>query len=153
MNNNQPEHLLASLGILREFSIGKRISKEEIEKTIKKVKKVCKDKKKFQKLLEDALVENTRKYVNNKLPPGLILPEKHPKQEELDRFYMELSAISHALSEKFVEQKLTKQQVCFIINAIVSILGVTENDFENFHKKFSKYKENDFSDDDSDENV
>jgi hypothetical protein len=49
---------------------------------------------------------------------------------------------------------LTKQQICFIINAIVNLTGLEESDFEEFHRKFSKYKEekgvDDGSDDDDD---
>jgi hypothetical protein len=151
--NNIPTHLLSSLGVLASFSIGKRISKDEISKVTNKIKKVYKEKnpEKFQKLLIDVLINKTRKRVGEEMPPGFIFPEKNPKKEHLDRFYMELSAISQALSNKFLEQKLTKHQVCFIVNALVNILGIGESDFESFHRKFSKYKENDFSDDDEEE--
>jgi len=138
---------------LAKFSIAKRVSKEEIEKTSEKIKKLYKVKnvEKFNKLLGDALIKNTKKYLSTKIPPGLIFPSKNPKKEELDRFYMELSAISQALSNKFLEQKLTKHQICFIINAVVNILGIDESDFDDFHRKFSKYKDDEIDDDNDEE--
>lgn len=149
MAEQGPTHLLSSLGILKSFSIAKRISKEEILDATKKIKKIYKEKspEKIQELLKDVLLTKTKNYVSTEMPPGLIFPKKNPKKETLDKYYMELSIISQTLASKFVEQKLTKIQVCFIINAIVNLLGLGESDFEEFQKKFQKYKDNDYSDD------
>ena len=148
--SNIPTHLLTSLGVLSTFSIAKRISREEIEKTKKEIKKSYKDKKgdELGKLLTNALIENTRKYLSNEVPPGFVFPKVDPKKAKLDKFYNELAEISKALSNKFVEQKLTKFQICFILNALVNLLKIEESDFEEFHSKFSKYKDNDFEDED-----
>ncbi len=140
MIEDRPIHLLSSLGVLASFSIAKRISKEEIDKANNQIKKIYKEKdpEKIKALLKDILISNTKKYLTNEIPPGLIFPKKDPKKEKLDKYYMELSAISQALSNKFREQKLTKQQICFIINALVNILGINQDDFEEFHKNFQK---------------
>lgn len=95
----------------------------------------------------DALIEKAKKSVEEETPPGLIFPKKHPKKDKLDKFYLELSAISQALTNKFTEQNLSKHQVCFILNAVINLLGLTEEDFLKFHKKFQKYKDDDFSED------
>lgn len=149
MIQDSPTHLISSLGILTSFSIAKKINKDEVSKESKKIKRIFKesDPEKFQKLLMDALVEKAKKSVENETPPGLIFPEKNLKKEKLDKFYLELSAISQALTNKFVEQNLSKHQVCFILNAVINLLGLTEEDFLNFHKKFQKYKDDDFSED------
>jgi hypothetical protein len=146
---SNPTHLLSSLGVLASFSIAKQVSKEEITKISNKIKKQYKeiDDKKFQKLLKDALIQSTKKYVNSMVPPGLIFIEMDPKKQKLDEFYMKLQAISQALANKLSEEKMTKHQICFIVNALITIMGVKEEDFEEFHRKFSKYKEGDFSDD------
>jgi hypothetical protein len=149
MIQESPTHLISSLGILTSFSIAKKINKAEISKESRRIKRIFKesDPEKFQKLLMDALIEKAKKSVLDEIPPGLIFPKTHTKKSELDKFYMELSAISQALTNKFVEQSLSKHQICFIITAVINILGLTEEDFQNFHKKFQKYKDNDFEDD------
>lgn len=149
MIQDQPTHLISSLGILTSFSIAKKIDKKEVSKESRKLKKIFNETnpEKFQKLLMDSLVEKTRMSLENETPPGLIFPKKHPKKNELDKFYMELSAISQALNNKFVEENLSKHQVCFILNAVINLFGLTEEDFLRFHKRFQKYKDNDFNED------
>ena len=149
MIQESPTHLISSLGILTSFQIAKKINKQEVSKESRKIKRIFKesDPAKFQKLLMDALIEKAKKSVENELPPGLVFPKKNLKKQKLDKFYLELSAISQALTNKFVEQNLSKHQVCFILNAVINLLGLTEEDFLDFHKKFQKYKDNDFSED------
>lgn len=141
-----PIHLINSLGVLTNFSIAKKISKSEITKESKKIKRIFKkiNPDQFDKLLIDALIEKTKKSIANELPPGLIFPQKHSKKIELDKFYTELLSIAQALSNKFNEQNLTKHQMCFIINTLINLTELTENDFLESHRKFQKYKDGDF---------
>lgn len=147
MEYDQPTHLISNLGILTNFQISKKISKKEVSKESRKLRKVFKepDPKKFEKLLMDALVEKTKMSLETETPPGLIFPKKHPKKNELDKYYMELSAISEALTNKFIDENLSKHQICFILNAVITLIGLTEEDFLKFHKRFQKYKDGDFS--------
>jgi hypothetical protein len=149
MKSELPIHLLNSLGILTSFSIAKKISKKEVLKESRKIKKIFNEPntEKFNQLLMDALIENAKKSVLTETPPGLIFPKTHPKKEELDSFYMELTAISQALSNQFVEQKLDKHQLCFILNAVINLLELTEEDFLNFHKRFRRYEDDNLSED------
>lgn len=146
---DSPIHLISGLGILTSFSIAKKINKEEVSKESKRIKRMFKESnpEKIKKLLMDALIEKARKSLENEVPPGLIFPKKHPKKDELDRFYLELTAISQALTNKFIEQNLSKHQICFILNAVINLIGLTEEDFLKFHKRFQKYKDDDFSED------
>lgn len=149
--NDKVTHLLSSLGVLASFSIAKKLKKSEVDKLTKKIKKTSKkeDPKEFQKLLSEALIEDTKKYVQKEIPPGLIIPKIHPKKELLDKLYIELTSISQALTNTFKKQKIDKHQMCFIINALIHMNGLTEADFEEFHQKFNKYKENNFDDDEN----
>lgn len=149
MMQDSPIHLISGLGILTSFSIAKKINKEEVSKESKRIKRMFKESnpEKIKKLLMDALIEKARKSLENEVPPGLIFPKKHPKKDELDRFYLELTAISQALTNKFIEQNLSKHQICFILNAVINLIGLTEEDFLKFHKRFQKYKDDDFSED------
>lgn len=150
METEGPTHLLSSLGVLAQFRIAKRVSKEELSKIKNKINRVYKEKdpEKLKQLITDALIESTRKHLSSTMPPGLILPKKNLKKEALDNYYMELSAVSQSFANKLVKQKMTKLDVCFIVNAIVNILGIGEDDFAEFHKRFQKYKDNNFDDED-----
>lgn len=147
METQSPTHLLSSLGILFKFQIAKKISKDEIVKETRKIKKIFKnaDSEKVKKLLADVIINKVKKSSTFELPPGLILPKTLEKKESLDKFYTELAIISQTLSNKFIEQKLTKHQICFIVNAIVHTMKLSEEDFLDFQKKFQKYKDGDFN--------
>ncbi len=149
METHLPKHLLSDLGVLKKFSIAKKISNAEIQKETKKIKKIHKnaDADKLYKLLVDVLISKTKKMVEDKFPPGLIIPEENIKRDKLDKFYTELMVISQALCNKFKEEKLSTHQICFIFNAMINILGITEEDFLKFYEKFEKYKDGDYSDD------
>lgn len=144
--SNHPTHLLSTLGVLSHFNIVKVISKKDVIKTTKEIKKYFKgnDTEKFQKLFIDSLVAKAKESVSKELPPGLIMPERNLKKEKLDKYYMELAAVSQTLCNKFREQKLTKDQTCFIINSMINVLGIEDSDFENFYESFQKYKDDVF---------
>ena len=42
-----------------------------------------------------------------------------------------------------------KYHACYIVNAIVNMMGLTDEDFDNFHKKFARFKEGRSGDDES----
>jgi hypothetical protein len=151
--NDRVTHLLSSLGVLASFSIAKKLNKNEVDKLANKIKKNNKKEnpKEFQKLVAKALIDDTQKYVQKQTPPGLIIPKIHPKKELLDKLYLELTSISQALTNTFKKQKIDKHQMCFIINALIHMNGLIESDFEEFQKKFQKYKDNDFDNDEDDE--
>lgn len=152
---NNPAHLLSSLGVLASFSISKKVTKEDIDKITRKVKKLVRedDPVKFKKMLMESIIDNVKKTVENGPPPGLIFPKQSRKKQKLDKFYMELSAVANIVANKFIEQGFSKFQVCFIINAIVNILGINESDFEKFNAKYAEYREslNDESDEEDDD--
>jgi hypothetical protein len=155
MEINNSNHLLSSLGVLSSFIIARKISNKDISIITKQLKKTHgkKSKVEFQKLLVDTLIENTKKYVSTQQPPGFIIPPINEKKQKLDAFYSQLAQVSQNLSVELKKQKLTKLQVCFIINALINLMELTETDFENFREKFSRYRENDFGDDDDNNEI
>jgi len=143
----QPTHLLSDLGILASFSISKKVSRDELKKITTKVKKVFKkndDPIIFQKMIIDALVENAKLSANLDIPPGLVLNEDNLKKLNLNEYYTQLFILSQSLSKKLFDKKLTKQQICFIINFFVNAFEITEMDFDQFNQNFQKFKNDDF---------
>lgn len=133
-------HILSKEGILTTFSIAKRISKKDMQKLRQKIKSNKFDAMKFQDFIKKSIVEDTKRAILSKKIPGLIIPERNISSQEKE-IIMELTYFASIISKKINEKKIDKYYSCFIINAIVNMLGLTEGDFDEFHRKFSKYKE------------
>jgi len=54
---------------------------------------------------------------------------------------MELTHFASIISKKLSEKNIDKFYSCYIINTVVQMLSLTEKDFEDFHEKFSKYRD------------
>lgn len=134
-------HILSKEGILTTFSIAKRISQKDIAKLRLKIKSNKIDKKKFQELLRLRVLDETRKALISRKIPGIILPDHNIPDNE-KKIMMELTYFASIIAKKINEKKLNKFYSCYIINAIVNMLGLDEEAFDDFHKKFSKLKEN-----------
>lgn len=141
-------HILSKEGILTTFSIAKRISKKDMQKLRQKIKSNKFDAIKFQEFIKKSIMEDTKRAILSKKIPGLIVTERNISNQEKE-IIMELTYFASIISKKINEKKIDKYYSCFIINAIVNMLGLTEGDFDEFHRKFSKYKEGGDSSSDS----
>jgi hypothetical protein len=131
-------HILATEGILTTFAIAKRVSAEDVTKIKNKVKKSAPanaDSGTIDDLLREAILEDTQKAIMNDEIPGLIF-KKIAEEDEQKKRLMELTFFASVIAKKMKEKKIDKYHSCYIINAIVNMLGLTENDFDDFHDKF-----------------
>lgn len=143
-------HILAKEGILTTFSIAKKVTARDVKKLRDKMKTSKMDAEKLQELLRMAVVKETQGTIETQKIPGLILDGMFANSEEKKRI-MELTYFSSVIAKKLAEKKIDKYHSCYIINAIVNMLGLTEEDFDEFHRKFSKFKEGkDGTDEESD---
>jgi hypothetical protein len=147
-----PNHILAQEGILMSFSIAKKVTIGDIKRIQDRLKKNDINPEQLNKLLRQNVIEETQKAINNKSIPGLIVDESAVTPEEKKRI-TEFTYFASVISKKIADENIDKYHACYIINAIISMLGLNEKDFENFHKKFSKYKneDNNEPEDDDDE--
>lgn len=134
-------HILAKEGILTTFSIAKKVTAKDVSKLRKKIKGAKMDAEKLQEMLASAIVKDTQKNLNLAKIPGLII-EGVDDVEEKKRI-MELTYFASMIAKKLSEKNIDKYYSCYIINAIVNMLGLTEDNFNEFHKKFSKSKNED----------
>jgi hypothetical protein len=77
-------------------------------------------------------------FINNRVP-GLIFDDVEPTHEEHSKL-MDLTQFTSLVAKKMVEKKLNKFYHCFIIHSLVNMIGLTDEDFNEFHKKFSKFR-------------
>jgi len=133
-------HILSKEGILTSFSIAKKVTVKDMKKLCNKLKNSNVNDEKFQELLKESVIKKTKKSIDVQKIPGLILNGIFAENEEKKKI-MELTYFASIIAKKLTEKKIDKYYSCYIINAIVNMLGLTEEDFEKFHKKFAKFKE------------
>lgn len=131
-------HILAKEGILTTFSIAKKVSAKDVKRLRNKLKNSRADAEKFQDLLKKAVIKETQQILQTQTIPGLIINGSEDVEEQ--KKIMELTYFASIISKKLADKKIAKYHSCYIINAIVNILGLTGEDFDEFHKKFSKFK-------------
>ncbi len=136
-------HVLSKEGILTTFSIAKRITAKDIRKISQKLKrsKSHANSEELQDLLKEKIIKDTQKNLDINKIPGLIIQGADDEEEK--KRIMELTYFASMIAKKLSEKNIDKYYSCYIINAIVNMLGLTEENFNEFHKKFSKFKNGD----------
>lgn len=128
-------HILAKEGILVSFAIAKKITQKEIDHIKNKVLKNSS----INKSDVETIIQNSifSKKIQSEMEniPGLLM-ENIIKEEENQKKMMELTYFSSLIAKKMKEKKINKFHSCYIINTIVNLLGLTEEDFDEFHDKF-----------------
>ena len=137
---NITSHILSKEGILTSFSIAKKVTVRDIKKLRNTLKNSKMDDKKLQYALRKAIIKGAEKTIDVHKIPGILLDGILAENEEKKRI-MELTYFASIIAKKLAEKKIGKYHSCYIINAIVNMLGLTEEDFDDFHTKFSKFKE------------
>jgi len=137
---NISSHILSKEGILLSFSIAKKITVKDIKRIREAAKNSKVSNKKFQESLRKSIIKEAKKTLDVQKIPGLLLDGVFAETEEKKRI-MELTYFASIIAKKLSDKKIGKYHSCYIINAIVNMIGLTEEDFDEFHKKFSKFKE------------
>jgi hypothetical protein len=132
-------HILSRTGILKTFSIARKISDMDIRELHKKYNKLDSKIKKSIKFGDYIKLEISSQmkddFETNKVP-GLLINEHNLENIDNEKI-IDLSQFSTIIAKKLIEKKLNKFYHCFVINSLVNMLGLTEKDFDNFHRKFS----------------
>lgn len=150
----QPLHILTQMGILSAFSVAKKITEEDVSKFFKKYKKTGKTEEEIGVILRDKIYEEIHDALLNQKIPGLIsagnlvVPSKDGKDDGL---LVDLNKFIVVIAHKLAERNYNKMSLCYFINSLVNLLGLTEKDFEQFHRKMSEENKDENDDDDNDD--
>jgi hypothetical protein len=138
------------MGIMASFSIAKKVAQSEIESYFEKCKKAGKKDKEIGKILQEKIVKDIHDAIMKNKIPGLLQPQELAKEAGVDQKVIdkmpELDNLSGMISHKISEKKYDKMSLCYLVNSLVNLLGLTEEDFEKFHQ-------NNNDDDDDDEGL
>ena len=158
--NPANEHPLAKYGIMSSFSIGKSISNAKLKRMAKKMN-ISEDSDEFQESLKNHIIKETQLAIYNNKIPGVITNKKEHVQKlsssspvlskEDFKKRARVALLATLVIQKTLEQKLTTEEQCFLIVKLVAGLGLTEEDFQNFHRKNGPQKPIDDDDEESDD--
>ena len=151
----KPIHILNQMGILTTFSVAKKISEDDMNSFFAKQKKSGKSEAEVNDMFHNKILNDIQDAISNNKIPGLISSQELARQMGLDADTVdkipELNRLVMIIAQKLSDKKYDKMALCYYINSLVNVLGLTEKDFEKFHRNRKEDEEEDrFGDDEGD---
>ncbi len=146
-------HILNVTGILKNFSIAKKITATELKEIKKRVSEDSANSYDYESSLKQEILRYTDNYIKKNKIPGLIINKKSGlknfkiKNPKYARLYKEASLFARSLK---LDKKLSKKELIFFIISVIGYLELNQSDFENFNKELNynpDFEENDNGDD------
>ena len=136
-----PVHILNQMGVITSFAVAKKISEEELTKFFNKGKKEGKSIDELNNIIREKVVGEIEQAVVHRKIPGLLSTEELAKEMGINHSIItdmpELNRLIMVVGHKLAEKKCGKMSLCYFINSLVNLLGLTEQDFDKFHQKNS----------------
>jgi len=153
------KHLISENKVMISFNVARKIAPEKLKSIEDKVKKTCKKGSDYNKLFEKEVLKQTKKTLKVNDIPGLMDIEdgvraKIPKNMGIfkdEKKVMLLNFLGTSIAKKMLNQKLKKDEICFVLLTILGFLGLTDTDFRDFHKRNSPETSLDETEDDDDD--
>jgi len=134
-------HILNVEGILKNFSIAKKISSSELREIKSLASKSCSSKEDYVELLKREIIRYTDSYVKKNKIPGLIIKKKDGLKNFTikDPVYIKLYKEAALLAKNLTNgRNLRKQELIFLIMSLVGALGLTQDDFNKFNREINR---------------
>jgi hypothetical protein len=157
MNNSI--HILNQMGVLTSFNVAKRITEKEINKYCAKHRKSGKSERQIKEMLKEKILSDISHALQSNEIPGLISDDKIPENFKIDKEVLqrmpELNRLIMIIATKISEKQYDTMSLCYFINSLVNVLGLSEDDFTKFHRQNGPVDEetdNEENDDEDDNN-
>lgn len=148
---NSAIHMLNQLGVMASLSIAKNITEQEINKYFIKHKKLGKNNAQITEMLKKKIISDIQKSILKKEIPGLIIQNDITDSAVIHNI-PEINKITMVLVQKMIEKQYDKMTLCYFINNLVNMFGLTEEDFTRFHKQNGDGEDETGGDDEDDGN-
>ena len=128
-------HILIKTGILAEFTIRKkiRVNPKNVPRNLNPME--------VEKFLQSFIYNKISDSNDSDIIsiPGMLINDTPITNENIEeqKLIMELTCIASNISKKILEKNLDSYYLCYIINALINMMSLTEKDFNEFHRKFS----------------
>lgn len=139
--DNGINHILNVEGILKNFSIAKKITSSELRKIKERASKECSSQDDYEDLLKQEILRYTDEYVKKNKIPGLIVNKKDGvkqftiKDPKYLRLYKEAALLVKGISNK---KNLDKRELVFLIMSMVGMLNLNQSDFDTFNRELNR---------------
>jgi hypothetical protein len=140
------------MGVMSSFSVAKKVTDQDINKFFKIHKKLGEKNSKIEKLLKERIIKDIEKAIMSNEIPGLLSTQELSDEMGVDKDVVlnipYINKLIVVIVHKLVEKKYDKTSLCYFINGLVNVLGLTEEDFEKINPED---KDNEDGDEDGDE--
>lgn len=137
-------HLLNTMGILKNFCISKTISTSEIEKIKRNIKDEISSKEEYNEILKQEIVKYTTEYIKKNRIPGLVYKNNSfSKSNNSLSIYKDALDICNILKS---EKKYSNNDVILLISQLINILKINIKDINKLNG--NQNNNDDFDEDD-----
>lgn len=125
MNKKAYSHILQKTGVLRTFTVAKVVKRKDIENLKTLIKTVASSEEEYNRLLNKELERVSEMHDSENPVPGIIYQKDNTKIQKL------LCVLTKKFSKEIKAHKLTKNEMTFLLTALITELGLTQEDFIN----------------------
>lgn len=136
-------HILQKTGVLKSFTVAKIVKKQEIEDLKKLIKDVAVDEEEYKQLLEEELAKISNMHDRDNPIPGIIYGVGTAAKRHT------VVTMTKKIAQIMKDANLEKKDLALLISAIITELGLTQEDFVNLKKDLEEEAE-DYDDDEDD---
>jgi len=151
------DHILARYGVMANFSIAKKVTKERLQKMSEKLKTTDDTSNEFQEALKQEIIKETQLAIFNNTIPGLITnAEKKLSSNQKQKLLTEkqkrnITLLAAIIVKTVLKKDLSKHETCLLIIQIVTALGLKDTDLNKFTELYQRDVEDENDDDDDDD--
>jgi hypothetical protein len=142
MMNSSPAHILTQTRVLTSFHVAKKITQEELDLFFKQNKKKGRKEQEIGDMMREKIMDEIHDALIERKIPGLLSPNEGGMGQMVSEKIPDLNRIITVVTQKMIEKKYDKMSMCYIINSMVNLLGLSERDFEKFHQQRLKDDDN-----------
>lgn len=153
------DHILNREGILKNFSISKKITSSEMKKIKATFFKNRSSGEDYSEELRDEIIKYTDSYIKKNKIPGMIIDKKRKSGEsgEIDRQFSKLSIkdpklialyreVQSIVSQlKKINPNMTKREMVFFCMSLIGCFDINQQDFESFRREMLGDEDDDSS--------
>lgn len=137
-------HVLQKTGVLKTFTVAKIVKKKDIEELKKLIREIASDENEYKTLLEEELLKISNMHDKENPIPGIIYKTEDPDKRQI------MLALTKKISKSLKKNDFSKKELAFLVSAIITELGLTQEDFISLKNDLEEETKDNFENDEDD---